>query len=675
MNPKQICLLYLIGSLAICQGQTSGTAPKTVGDYTIDNLSILRPEYPKVFFFRHSEVLAANQKITYAEWDADFSQLQGIEGKALGEEIPRDDVRNAEFFTRFKKAHPDQMVLLHFNGNARANTYDISRYFAGDWVYNQGAKILSDVPATPGETEIHISSTKSFLTGIGRYRDRNVDIGLFPVKDGHYDWDHGEQVQLVSVDHQNNIIRVKRGCYGTTPHSFKAGESMAAAHEFEGPWIKNGPLLWIYNFSSHGPRDAQGRNCADVLADELKGLFGPGGRLAAFDGVEFDVAKNSVKGDTDGDGMVDDGMMGGINVYAQGVLQFYSKLRNVLGDNRLILADGMPGGERGFGILNGVETEGFPHTADIHIENWSEGMNRMTFWEREARPPILNYINHKFIDTENKNDLLKNTRALVPISTDRLVLAAAQFFDGAICCSADPAPEPGEKIGIYDEFKEGKANKLNWLGKLVGPPVHLAEQADNLLANTPVPAPVVKEGNQVLTEEFDCRPPDLFVTVRASCAPLNGFPASYARRMSVYITGEAPKTGSDKRLPFSTPMSWVNGTEFESTFYFRDMTSTHAKLTIEIEGTEPVTVTQITAHSAPDVVYRAFEHGLVLANPSPHPYTFDLSKLMPGISYTHLQGSAYQDPVVNNGMPVTNNSVTLGPIDGLFLLKSGGHSP
>jgi len=65
---------------------------------------------------------------------------------------------------------------------------------------------------------------------------------------------------------------------------------------------------------------------------------------------------------------------------------------------------------------------------------------------------------------------------------------------------------------------------------------------------------------------------------------------------------------------------------------------------------------------------REFENGLVLANPSMQPYTFDLQALYPGYHFQRLQGSTAQDPKVNNGKPA-GPTVTLEPRDGLFLVR------
>src|SRR5689334_15988935 len=84
------------------------------------SLSVLKQDdYPRAFFFRSSEGAAANPRSSYEQSDRTFSRLVGIEGKVLEEEVPGRSVKNIEFFTRFKGEHPEQLVLLHYNGNAR----------------------------------------------------------------------------------------------------------------------------------------------------------------------------------------------------------------------------------------------------------------------------------------------------------------------------------------------------------------------------------------------------------------------------------------------------------------------------------------------------------------------------------------------------------------------------
>jgi hypothetical protein len=127
------------------------------------------------------------------------------------------------------------------------------------------------------------------------------------------------------------------------------------------------------------------------------------------------------------------------------------------------------------------------------------------------------------------------------------------------------------------------------------------------------------------------------------------------------------------RRPAPVParvVTWANGKPFESWFYFRDAGPATVDLNFEIEGGEPVTVSDIRVHNASGAMVRVFEHGAVLANPSSRPYTFDLQALFPDTKLRRLQGSPKQDPVTNNG-EVLGEKVTLPAYDGLFVVKAG----
>lgn len=91
-------------------------------------------------------------------------------------------------------------------------------------------------------------------------------------------------------------------------------------------------------------------------------------------------------------------------------------------------------------------------------------------------------------------------------------------------------------------------------------------------------------------------------------------------------------------------------------------------LAVEVEGGEEASIEALSAHAAPAAVAREFEHGLVLANPSPRPYRFELGKLFPGGRFRRLLGTPTQERLVNNGQPV-GASAELGKWDGLFLSR------
>ena len=486
MKPKRLLavLVILFGWLGkFAAGQEGRPA-------TLAGLPVISGEYPRVFFFRQSEGLARQGRIPFDQWEKAFSRLMGIEGKVLDEEVPKTFPRNVEFFTKFKLRHPEQLVLLHFNGNARDPRFSIERYHAGHWLYHVGCKILSDVPAEEGTTEIRVENPNLFLTGIGRYRDRSDDIGLCELdQSGRPNWNFSEQVQLLAVDRQKKTILVRRGCYGTVPRRFSAGRAYAAPHATEGPWGRNSNLLWYYNYATCCPRDLQGRTCADILVDELAQWFGPDGLLRHFDGLEFDVlAHRPAAGhrplDCNADGQPDNGVIDGINVYGIGVIRFLEALRARLGNNKLILADGQQDarGQRGFGILNGIESEGFPTPRDWQMQQWSTGINRHNFWNQNSHPPVFSYINHKYVEPGTQPGEQRTPE--VPFSIHRLVFAAAVMTDTAICYSFVPPREQDSLIAVWDEFWAGEERRLGWLGRPLGPTETLATQAPDLLAPT-----------------------------------------------------------------------------------------------------------------------------------------------------------------------------------------------
>lgn len=533
-------------------------------------LTVVGPDYPRAFFFRAAESAPARPGMTYEAWDGDFGRLMGIMGKCLGEELSGRGTRNAEWFSRFKRSHPSQLVMLHVNGNARDPRFCTERYFAGHWVYRAATEIAADVPAESGETEIRVKDAGDFQTSAGRYRTSADDVALFGVTaEGRHDWAHCEQVQVVSVDLRSNTLRVRRGCYGTRPMAFKAGQSRAAAHAVEGPWGKTDHLLWYYNYSALCPRDAEGKRCADRLVDDFGAWFGKGGALEAFDGVEFDVLFNETRGDTDGDGIADDGVIDGVNQYGIGLVAFARSLRERLGAQRIIQGDGALGSggvrsQRAFGLLNGIESEGWPNLDDWALDDWSGGLNRMLFWKANAFPPAFSYINHKWVQpVPGKPGEHQNVS--VPFARHRLVFAAAQFADAAVCCSTQPPQEPHGAAVIWDEFVCGAENRVGWLGKPLGPTVCLAASAPDGLGGVGRPAGGALAGRiagEVTARatasgvEVTARDPaaqetvftlrdipagigDLTVFATLQAVPRKGYPAEMARLAAVEVSGGA----------------------------------------------------------------------------------------------------------------------------------------
>jgi hypothetical protein len=387
--------------------------------------------------------------------------------------------------------------------------------------------------------------------------------------------------------------------------------------------------------------------------------------------------------DADGDGKSDGAVFSGVNTYRDGVVAFCRQLRGRLGDDRLILADGWSERhQRAFGILNGIESEGWPALSDFTVQDWSGGLNRHFFWARNSRAPAFSYVNHKYtLPGEKPGERAPE----VPYNVHRLVFAAALFTDSAITYSLAPPPEPGERVGIWDELKMGTKNELGWLGSPRGPAVRLAAQGRDLLGGRGKPISrdllsrwkgegvrfSLKDGRLWVTAadphaqemrfrmtDVPTQGPDLFVSVDVKAEPLRRAPAEVARvlRVGIAASSEPPS------------VMWVNRAEFPAGYYFPDVKGRTLALEFVVEGAEPVCIGKIAAYAHPDAMYREFERGGVLANPSPRPYVFDLSKLFPGQKLRRLQGSPRQDTATNDGSAVSG-PLKLGPKEGLFLVK------
>ena len=151
----------------------------------------------------------------------------------------------------------------------------------------------------------------------------------------------------------------------------------------------------------------------------------------------------------------------------------------------------------------------------------------------------------------------------------------------------------------------------------------------------------------------------------ADCGPNDNSTTDHAHWGDVVVVGSG---GQAKWTPPVRFMTWVNDREFTSGFYFSDIRSKTVDLAWQVEGPEPVWIKSIHAFGHPDVIYREYEGGLVLANPSPRPYTINLQRLCPNVRFRRLKGSSLQDPETNDGSTVSGH-VTLKPVEGLFLTK------
>jgi hypothetical protein len=679
----------------------------------ISDLEVFKQGYPRAFFFRQAEGDAYHGDLTYAEWEKKFLPLNGIVGKVLNEENDYSGQNNLPFFLRYKQRNPTKMVLLHYNGTGRRATDEATtKFFPGHWLHYQGTKLTAKIGASLSATVLPVQDTAVFK--MWRYREGLPDdIAITLVgTDGKPRWETAEQVRLKKIDTTSKTITVTRGYYGTRLRSFPQG-SYLAAHvttrpSYFGDTGQQNIPLWSYNFAATGPKDSRGRTGWAALVDYLVEKFGPGGQLASFDGIAFDVLYFILRFgypvsaiDVNGDGKADGGIVGGKNVVSLGTLAFTKALRQRL-PGKLILADAQTPREtqRSFGDLTGVETEGFPDKYDIELDHLSSGENIFRFWKQNSVAPSMTQITFAYkLDNPER---IRNTFVEPNLTQDRsykklrLALAWAQFTDSEF--TYRPRWEPPATlwrqrnvwVRVFDELWQGVDQKSNWLGKPLKPTVQLAAQTPDRLGGQGVswpgsfitrfvgqglsftrstaPGMIVKSVKPRLDMKFtlakvNALSEDLFVSLRLIVGPLSYFPTLVPRR--VYVT--AKPTGSTR--PVIREFTWANGKPFTATFYFKNVGPGPVDLGFEVEGSRPVTLLRLTAHSATNVVYREFENGAVFANPSTRRYTLDLAKHFPDTPFRRIQGSQAQDATINNGKPLAQ-SLNLPPKDALFVVRS-----
>ncbi|SED49913.1 hypothetical protein [Ruania alba] len=699
------------GTLAgLATGTPAASAAPTRNGVTLP--AIFTAGFPRSFHYRQSEFTVATTP--YEQWAEEFSSLNGIIGKIVPEEkISTTGQQNVEYFTRFKRDHPDQLVLMHYNGRLRRPDYDPYGLFTfgGHWTYRAGTQLTRAVIADADEVVLHVADTSVFQMDVGRIGTVHDDIGIALMgNDGLPDWHHSEQVSLVDIDAAAGTITVRRGRYGTEPLAFPAG-SYLAAHIVTGPWgSEDAGLIWWINFHLDAPRDSHGRNGIDCFVEDMTRRLGPGGELEIIDGVQFDIFTFTIEkfrlfADLDGDGEIDQGVIDGVNAYGLGQIEAIRRLREQLPD-KLILTDGARiaprrhdlGQRPELSMINGIEKEGFPGFRRWQYRWWSTVLGSLEFAQQRSREPSLSFINHVRNDERDYADL-------------RLEFAAAQMVGIAINYAPKSEPDkPADALaGVLDEVWAGTDKQPNWLGHPLRPAQHLAERSPDLLqgggvgwpgrftsridgpgasahrrtgaggasmrvafgpdaGDSEFPAQYAQfftylPGSSFVIPEVEVPGGDLVLAMTVSGENLDSYSPDIGRLLKVAVTPAGSLDTDDVLL------TYIDSTPRQATLYFQNIAAGSIDLRFLAEGPGSVTLHNLRLHAGPDVMIREFEHGLVLANPSGAPHTFDLSALFPDHAFRRLQGTPEQDPNTNDGSPVGAN-VTLAALDGLALRRS-----
>ncbi|GGP95571.1 hypothetical protein GCM10009410_32000 [Shewanella ulleungensis] len=587
----------------------------------LSSLSILNDKYPKAIYFRNAENSAANPNISYQKWAKRWSKLDGMVVKALDEEIPGRSIEAQGKFIQYKKDNPSKLMLLHFNGNARDPNFDFDAFKAEDWTYFVGTHSTS--PITASDTRFSVVDSNVF-----RGAD---DLALVPLKDsGDLDWQNAEQVKIISVG-KGNTIHVKRGLFGSKPISHKKGKAYLAPHVSQPPLApESQQALWRYNFTNI---DNDG-GMPIRLTKNLLQYLGKGQPLSVFDGVEFDVLAD-IRGlkhhsrktpiDYNFDGKASDEDRVFQQQYSVGVMRFLTSLRQELGDNKLILADGNElNQQRAFGILNGIESETWPSHWDPEIDTWSSGMNRHLYWNEHSHLPSFSYIK---IGLTPQNKKLKNK----PQDNHRRLRVAASLMMDAV---AAPAYAPvGLKIDNWPELSL-KKRQLGWLGKPIGPYSYMDDQSKKITQHDVSGLLTAATGTQKVSIEGA-------VVFKGSKGKTTRFilPIELDKPSNVIVSAEIVLNRANTKHPdranlltvktSSTheQMSWVGPENFISHYGFNSVSAGKQQVIFELEDDTAIKVRSLSVFIGDYVAIRQFEHGAVIANPTNNDNVLNIEKL------------------------------------------------
>lgn len=680
--------------------------------------------FPKGIFFRSGLEFGTETDLRgdTGKWVADFSQLDGAFAKVLNEEVDTIDTPLFAGGLRKIAAQPGQLALLHFNAVGLLPTQPEARNFGPqDWLYLTGC----DLAEPTGSTGLTFTLPEAcFYTYRKCIKGPHTGEAQAPAcipdnlvaversATGTLDWSKFEyvivsDVQLSSGAGPKTIVTVQRGQFGSSARTFPRGSYLAPLSG-NGPWRKtSSQILWNYNFARASARTR--------VSQLLAAKFAPGGVLDGIDGITLDVswwyragefdanAQANIPGrrvDINSDNVADGGYAGSVNLYGQGTAQFRSELKQRLGPNKIVLADGgVSDSARDFNVINGTENEGFGNPDDDGFVTWSTAVNRLRYTQNRTTAPNFRYIVHKNVPGA---------------AAARLVMAGATALDAAFAGVVNPRTEMFTQcnrqqwdanynrngLPVLDELVRGQDKERHWLGRpieglrrpaLVSPVVNppgVEDLRTLIVAGTGNPVTVVQGDAQTMIapntpgKEFTAVLPGLSAVSSKdivlefeirSGGDLAGFEGAgdIPRVVTVSTTANvlpprAPGVPNSKQQDGLFGSAWT-----KVVVYFRNDQTQDFQFGLRFEGGEPVFVRGMKLHHAADVLIRRFEHGVVVANPSYRPAQVDLGRIFPNAIFRRLRATLCQDTAYNDGR-VQDGVLELAPKDGIFLIDVAG---
>lgn len=609
--------------------------------------SVFRYEYPAYLAFR-----GEMNRLTRTDrraWVESVDSAAGFMKKFISEELEIDPQMAVRANT-YAAEHSEKLALLHLNGEARriwGHPEVLERYFPGHWVYRPGAKVTADLSA--GDTEVRVADVTPFL-GPGYPDQRATPKRYLPLQvllvrlgpDGERLWYESEYAELVSVDPQRGCLTLKRGLHGSRQMDFAAGAAYVAPMA-GGVW--GGRVMWFYNLSSACPQDRRGRRANECYADEIASWFGPDGRLSAFDGIAFDVnyfdvSERGAQWDVDNNGTADGGWIAGRNVWEEGDLAFLARVREQLGDDRILSADAQHASNQQVpSLLDGMESEGLVQHNDMW-RGFSRALNTHLYWTDHRRSAV----DYRYVVM----------KVLGPDAPEALRM---RRFGAAVanCIGAFTTDVPG-RGHLPEPFRTPGS-----LGRVKGPLIRYAEGFEPVvsLSGKELAERLTSSGCGVAVRESgvevsapggteSCAEgeiPEIRLTLRGLNLPEGDAVFVVRARLEEPASASAAEYEVPARLwlrPDSLPVYDTNAQYNEyfcnlyglfgcdrtepMSYYFRDLKPALCDVTLIVRGARRFVLERVEVRNAPDVVMREFEHGFVVANPSLHPVEIDVGR-------------------------------------------------
>lgn len=666
--------------------------------------------FPRAVLFRSGVEQAARRNDTVAQVISIAERYDMVIAKALNEEVP-GLLATAPYLRAIKARYPDKIVLDHFLFEGRNPLTSQPSVFPGHWLLLNGTILSADI--TRSDSVLQVANSSVLREG------EAVQLTALDAS-GKSDYTRVEQVRIISIS--TGRATVERGAYGSQPLDFQRNQTRVAAHA----WTEYSNQVWKYNFCLEGPKDAQGRRLIEALAQNLAEYLRPGGILEGLDGYQFDVARFSISSknqgerrlDCDNDGAPDGAYINGVNSYGLGAVTFTRALRSLVGDDMFLISEATgASADRDIAYANGIENESFP---DLHRwDDFSAAYERYQYWLQKARQPRLSYL-----------QLKETTEAFTRCAAQdkgtnwkyRLAIGAALLGDGFFaylptnpeaevdCSFQDPVTR--YTYAELDEFKAGKDNRWNYLGKPIEEPrrLDMIGGATSLLPNGNFEIDLkgvelaVLGGSQAMVTRDESQAGTGIASLRVSITRLDPDPGDNKVRL------EFPKFGVQKGKEYTLRL------RVRADPKYRLIDPTFAEVprsvltVIRVAGMPPLSqdimadgswrqysLTFVAPADDPaaslafflgkeggdvwlddvhlfqgtgNIFVRRFENGVVLVNASTQLVSFDAQTLFPGMALRRISGT--QDPTINSGAPVGPRIAVAGR-DALILLTSVGN--